>query len=181
MPRGEVGQARPRRSRGAAEGERARPSGGPYHPQGGGEPPATPHPHHGHIQRGAGGTRGGAPAPRVVQPDPPVPAVHGDGRASRPAPAAGPTWLRRGPGGVSGAGPLGVTSPVRAGSAAWAPPGRRGRRAPAPPPRGSPQRWASRPTGCEGRPSAQRSAPALPGCACLVNPFLLCLGSSWVW
>lgn len=102
VPRGEVGQVRPRRSRGAAEGERAGPSGGAVPPpQRGGIRPRPPSP----ARAPPGEARGGTPAPRVVRPGPPVPAVHSGGRASRPAPAAGPTWLPRVPGCFRGPAP----------------------------------------------------------------------------
>lgn len=162
VPRDEVGLVGLRRGRGAAAGERAGPSGARTNPAAG-EAARRPHRQHGHLQVRRRGSAGGRPrAARGAArpgPAPPVPAVHGGGRAPVPP------GLRalHGCGGVPapfpGAGPL-VTSPARAGSAACAPHGRRG-------PRGCPRRCASRPARWRGGP--QRSV--LPGCACPVTPF----------
>lgn len=178
VPRGEVGQVRPRRSRGAAAGERAGPSGAAPPPQRRGENcPRPPHPQHGRL-RGSAGRRPRA-ARGVVRPAPPVPAVHGGGRASpparprvlhgcggsrrrfrgRPAPRHFPgTGGKRGPGSSRAAGPP--------------------RSRPSAP--GVPRRWAARPARWRG--GRQRSALRRSTRLCVPrNPLLLCCLSSCFW
>lgn len=157
MPRGEVGQARPRRSRGAAVGERAGPSGAvPPPPRGGtARDPSSP-------TRAPPGDRGEAP-PRRAWCGPTRPYL-----PSMPA-AAGPTWLRRGPGCASGAGPPRVTSPARAGSAAGLLPG--GGAAALPPLRPGGPLGAGQPARLDGGAArGEALCAALPGCARPVTP-----------
>lgn len=157
---GPAGAAAPLRER-----ERGRQEG-PYHPHSGGgsarDPPSP-------ARAPPGEARGGTPAPRVVRPGPPVPAVHSDGRASRPAPAAGPTWLPRVPGRFRGPAPASLPRHGRealpgllpGGGAAALPPLRPG----GPLSAGHPARLH----GGAARSEALRAV--LPGGACPVIPF----------
>lgn len=120
-----------------------------------------PHPQHGRLK-----VWRGDPPPSRAWCGPARPYLPSIAAAAGRVPP-GPRALHRCrgvPGRFRGPG-TGVTSPARAGSAAWAPPGRRGRRAPAPPPRESPQRWAARPGSMEG----SRLRAVLPDCTCAVN------------